>query len=253
MRLLVMSDLHLEHAALELRLTDCDLVILAGDIDVGARGVQWAIAQFQDTPVLYVPGNHEYYHGEVDATLAAMRSAAAGTNVHILDRECMSFGNVRFLGTTLWTDFRLFSGADESETMWSKTDARRGVPDYDGRIRFLREGRDEGVSPEVTQHWHQQAVAWLSAELSRTFDGVTVVVTHHAPSIRSIPAVYAKNVSTPAYASHLDWLVASSNLWIHGHTHSRADYQVASCRVVCNPRGYESERSGFEPGLIIEV
>ena len=253
MKLLVMSDLHLEYAAIDLTREACDLVVLAGDIDVSIRGVEWAISQFPETPVLYVPGNHEYYFGEVGATLTEMKTAAAGSNVRVLEKETVSFGDVRFIGATLWTDFKLFSGTDEYETMWSKVDARRGVPDYDGRIRVKNSDGEKPVSPDHTQKWHDDALAWLSSELSRPFDRTTVVLTHHAPSLRSVAPEYAKNKVTPAYASHLDQLVAMSDHWIHGHTHSFSDYLIEKCRVVCNPRGYETENQSFQPSFIVNL
>jgi len=36
---------------------------------------------------------------------------------------------------------------------------------------------------------------------------------------------------------------AQIRLWTHGHTHEDFDYEIGTCRVVCNPRGYV----GHEP------
>ena len=68
MRIHLLSDLHNEFSSFVPVLLDCDLVILAGDIDLKSRGVEWAKKTFS-VPVLYVPGNHEFYGGHLTHTL----------------------------------------------------------------------------------------------------------------------------------------------------------------------------------------
>lgn len=75
MRIHVLSDLHNEIDSFVPRVHDADVVILAGDIDVKARGVEWARSAFT-CPVLYVPGNHELYSGHLTRTLMKMLDAA---------------------------------------------------------------------------------------------------------------------------------------------------------------------------------
>ena len=103
MRIHPLSDLHNEFAPFTPEVRDADVVILAGDIDLGVRGIEWARQAF-DCPVLYVPGNHEFYRGHLAKTLQAMR-AAGDERVHVLDRDEVVIGGVRFLGATMWTDF----------------------------------------------------------------------------------------------------------------------------------------------------
>jgi len=89
MKLHILSDLHLGFSPMQAANIGADLVILAGDIHVGAAGVRWARQQF-DCPVLYVPGNHEYYQSEwtMDGLLCEMHYEAEGTQVQVLGRDC---------------------------------------------------------------------------------------------------------------------------------------------------------------------
>ena len=106
-------------------------------------------------------------------------------------------------------------------------------------------------------HWIDRD--WLRRQLAQPFDGSTVVVTHHAPSIGSVAERYAADWLTPAFVSHLpDEFFAVPTLWVHGHTHTGFDYLRGRCRVVSNPRGYRLRDSSFEnhvfdPALVIGV
>ena len=115
------------------------------------------------------------------------------------------------------------------------------------------------MSPQDLLGEHQLDRQWLAAQLAIPFDGPTVVITHHAPHALSIAPKFASSWVTCGFASHLpvSFFVVPV-LWIHGHTHSRFDYRVQGCRVMCNPRGYRMrsgahEVDGFDPGLFVEV
>src|SRR5213595_1685365 len=98
MRILVLSDLHLEFGAFETPAAQADLVVLAGDTHTGSRGVRWARDAFGDIPVVYVMGNHEYYGEAYPALLDEVRREADSTNVHLLENQLVSFGEITFLG-----------------------------------------------------------------------------------------------------------------------------------------------------------
>ena len=247
MRLHVLSDLHLEFADLDPPATGADVVVLAGDIAVGLDGIDWAIERFR-APVVYVPGNHEYYHHDL-ALLDLMRARARGTHVHVLDEESVVLGGVTFLGATLWTDFELFGDA---QTAFDR--AREQLPDF----RVIRDGR-QPLSPERSAALHRRARAWLAQALANSAAD-TVVVTHHAPHRGSLADRFATSPLSPAFISDLDALMGRAPLWIHGHTHTSFDYAVHATRVVCNPRGYAArsrpeapENADFVPGLAVEV
>jgi Icc-related predicted phosphoesterase len=247
MRIRVLSDLHLEFAPVALPQVEADVVVLAGDAGPKRHGLRWAQATFPDTPVLYVLGNHEYY-GDVMPKLAGkLRELAVGSSVQVLENERVELGGVTFLACTLWTDMRLFgdprAAAVEAEARM--TDYRRIR--IEPRYRKLRAADSIGL--------HMSSRRWLESELPRTVGGPTVIVTHHAPSPMALPSAAAAELVAAAYASDLDELVAASgaSLWIHGHVHRRSDYHIGSTRVVCNPRGYPDEATGFDPALLIHV
>jgi predicted phosphodiesterase len=243
MRLRILSDLHLEAADFEVPPAEADLVVLAGDIDNGGDGIAWGQIAF-DAPVLYVPGNHEYYDREFDDARLEMQSAALGSAVTLLERSELVVGGVRFLGCTLWTDFGLDGDAGYDRAMRH----RKWLIDYTA----IRWG-DRLLAPEDTIGLHRADAAWLAARLETPFDGPTVVITHHAPHRGSIAAPFAAHPLNPGFVSDLDVLMGRAGLWIHGHTHTAFDYDVRGTRVVCNPRGYPHEATGFDPALVITV
>lgn len=272
MKLLVMSDLHLEHHALKVKCSGFDAVVLAGDIcSPGHRGVLWAASEpaFGDKPVLMVPGNHEYYGCQMETELDRMRSAAIGTNVHVMDRDVVVLGDVRFLGVTLWTDFALpvsSAGSMCSDPIKAGAVAAQGMNDFD-LIRVERDQPQRGTRKlrvGDTVDMHQDARTWLRAQQTTEWSGRTVVITHHGPHPLSSHPRYAGDWINPAFVNALpERCFDGVDLWIHGHTHDSFDYQVGrpsggSCRVVCNPRGYQrrdgsDENRSFVPSMCVDV
>lgn len=248
MRLHILSDLHLEFAPLGLPDPGADAVILAGDIHVQTRGVGWALEAFR-RPVIYVAGNHEYYGGHFKNTLQKMKERAKDTHVHVLDREEVVIEGVRFLAATLWTDFTV-----TGNRVLAAMEARRRMSDY----YQIRTGSYRRLRPTDVERDHFDAVTFLRAKLAEPFDGKTVVVTHHAPSTRSIAARFREDRShlNAAYVNRLEELLGPPvSLWVHGHTHVSFDYELLGTRVVCNPRGYipYEPNDEFDPALTVEV
>lgn len=247
MKLHVLSDLHTEFAAFEPPQTDADAVILAGDIGVGSDGIDWAARVFPDRPVVYVPGNHEYYGHDIGLVLELR--AAAPQNIHVLSDDAVEIDGVRFLGSTLWTDFR-FNG--EADAPLARRIAERSLGDF-GVIR--KDGRR--FTPADAVELHERSRAWLAAELARDVGVPTVVVTHHLPASPSVAPQYADDPLNPAFVSRLEHLIEAHRptLWVHGHTHAPCDYEIFGTRVVCNPRGYPAEfgTDSFRPDLVVEL
>jgi predicted phosphodiesterase len=253
MKIQIVSDLHLNVADMAPPVTDADLVVLAGDISRPQAAIAWA-RKFPQ-PVVYVPGNHEYYGGSLAGVAGQLRTAATGSNIHILDCDIARFGRVRILGCTLWSDFRLFS--DPRQRLLSTTEAARLMYDF-SKIRITDETPDL-FTPAISVELFDRAASWLRAALQSPHDGATVVVTHHAPCTKSVHPKYSASPITPAFVSNLDELVASSGaaLWIHGHVHDTHDYHMGNTRVVCNPRGYgkngSNENPQFDPTLSVTI
>jgi predicted phosphodiesterase len=229
--------------------------VLAGDIDLTTAGIRWARRAFPHQQIVYVAGNHEFYRADRAATLLEMKETAAGCNVHLLENGEVviqtpnSPHGVRFLGCTLWTDFRFFGESMKQQVMLA---GQNGLNDF----RLIREG-EEIFTPARSIALHEQSVAWLKDRLEAPFAGKTVVVTHHLPSARSAAGRFQDSLLTPCFASKLDDLFGKMALWIHGHTHDSFDYEANGTRVICNPRGYASirgeENPDFNPALVIEI
>ncbi len=251
MKLHILSDLHLEFSTFETPHTWADVIVLAGDIAIGDKGVRWARETWPNKPIVFVPGNHEFYGARRPEIMRLLRIAGKQTGVHILDEDEIVIDGVRFLGCTLWTDFMLFGEEKKDRAM------------HDGRIflsdfRVIYEVEDEKFSAARSIELHEQSLAWLKAKLDEHFDGKTVVVTHHLPSARSVVERFKDSLLSACFASELDYLFGKKiALWVHGHTHDNLDYGVNGTRVICNPRGYVTwngqENFDFDPGLVIEI
>ena len=245
MKLHIVSDLHLEHDPdWRLPATDADVLILAGDIAPGLRGMG-AFFKY-GKPVLYVPGNHEYYGENLPGLAAAMRLYARPAGITILDGEEAVVGGVRFLGVTLWTDFCVLGEARQSQAI---AYADKHLNDYIA----IRNGDGGWLTARQSTVMYHRAVEWLESKLAEPFAGATVVVTHHAPHPNSIHERYAGHLLNGAFVSDLSYLMGKAALWVHGHTHHCFDYTVQGTRVMANPKGYGKENKSFRPDLVVEL
>lgn len=257
-----MSDLHLEFEwpdAMDLVLPPddaYDVAVLAGDIGKHTHGIEWAGRAFRK-PVIYVPGNHEYYGAHIRGLRGELQAAAANLHhLHVLDDEVVVLGDpstngteqVRFVGATLWTNFQLF-GDTLAQIGCQMHEAQHGMLDF----HVIRESGGRGFRPADSVRLFNRSVSFINEELRKPFEGKTVVVTHHLPSAKSVVERYRQDLMSAGFASHLDKYVEQADVWIHGHTHDPLDYQHGKCRVVCHPRGYPREQRKTYSGLIVEV
>lgn len=258
MRLLVLSDLHLNiwrghHPKTDLDICKPDVVILAGDIHSGTKAVPWAVETFPGIPVLYVHGNHEAYGDNLDTTQKKILAECnETTTVHFLHGSEFRLDNVRFFGWPLWTDFKLFGE-------WRRLDAMNAAHAYMNDYQAIRiaSAGYRKLRPADTAAFHASQKETLQQFIDSPFEGKTVVITHMAPSIKSVADRYCSDIVSAAYASNLDHMVDQVDLWVHGHTHDSFDYHIGKGRVICNPCGYpyggRTENAQFNPNLIIEI
>jgi len=247
----VLSDLHLEFQQWIPPKADADMIVLAGDIDVGIRGVEWARRIFPVSPIVYVPGNHEFYGAHMQDLMEELVVQGRRVGVDVLDASGIVIRGVRFLGATLWTDFAL-QGTNPASIDRAMADAENAMNDF----RLIRFGGGRRFQPADARAIHLAQVRWLRTQLAEEFAGSTVVVTHHLPHRRSIHPKYRGSVLNPSFASDLgDSMGPAVSLWIHGHTHESFDYVANGTRVVCNPRGYfpMELNPAFDPVLRVEV
>ena len=282
MNIQLLSDLHLESHPdwVAEPAAEADVLVLAGDIGsyqagsaLLARGeADFGLQRFSPrhgwpTPVLFVPGNHEYDGLDFDEAHTRLREACERLGITWLEREVVTLGGVRFVGTTLWTDFDALgplAGQALPDPTSDKFPAHLHHPNsqYTRQLKardkafraanfYLRKtGTTRAGEPWLAEQVREQALvcqAWLQPTLNTPFDGKTVVVTHFAPSLRSSDPRYGLVPGTAGFCNALDALLAHAQLWLHGHLHCQSDYEHAGCRVVANPRGYDKkqEHLGF--------
>jgi Icc-related predicted phosphoesterase len=252
MKIRVMSDLHLEfyENPQQCGIRDdigCDVVVLAGDTDIGTKGIEWAAETF-DEPVIYVMGNHEYYKHDATALLPRARECAAELGVHLLENDEVHINDVRFLGCTLWSGFD--SGPfPRSEVM---CEADIGLNDF----RLIREG-GYSLTPSRMIEWYEQSLTWLEQQLTPT--DPAVVVTHFAPTLKVVnPRFGMGDMLTPYFHSDLEHLMgAAVPVWLYGHNHYSATEVVegsnGSTLVASNQLGYPGENVEFQRDYVITV
>ncbi len=228
MRLHLLSDLHLEFRPYDEPAPAADVVVLAGDITPGVRGLEWARTRWPATPVVYVAGNHEYYGDALPRLTDRLRWQAGERGIHFLEGDAVEIGGVRFLGCTLWSDFEV-----TGDPVVAAATAAAVMADY-RKIRVSPEYRR--VRPDDTAALHARSRRWLEEEIAAGRAVGAVVVSHHAPSLRSVPPQYRTDPVSAAFASDLEELVERSGaaLWLHGHTHHCVDYRIGRTRVLAN-------------------
>ena len=267
MKLALGSDLHLEFGDLDVTNTlEAEVLILSGDIMVAHELLHYnpktlkgfsskkselymdflerCSCNYKD--VIYIMGNHEHYHGDFSTSSNTLRQATkAFTNIHFLDKESITLGDIIFLGGTLWTDMN----KEDPHTLYAIKGVMNDFQVIKNSSRVASFKDEEGnfhqrvarFCPEDTVEDHKAMLDFIDAT---TKDNTKkyVVVGHHAPSKLSTKPMYADDTTmNGAYSSDLSEFILDRpqiKLWTHGHTHDRFDYMMGETRVVCNPRGY---------------
>ncbi|QTN26474.1 metallophosphoesterase [Rhodoferax sp. AJA081-3] len=279
MNIQLLSDLHLEaHPHWKAEPTPgADLLVLAGDIGSYQSGSQlgdsdFGLGQFSPhngwpTPVIFVPGNHEYDGMDFDVAHARLRETCARLGLVWLERETLVVEGVRLVGTTLWSDFDALGpttppppaakhGAQVNplaQLLKARDKAFRAANYYLRKTLTTRRGE-----PWLADGLREQALVcqdWLRTALDQPFDGPTVVITHFAPSLMSADPRYGLTAGTAGFCNALDDLLPHAQLWLHGHLHAPSDYVHRGCRVVANPLGYarKNEQVSFQPRQLIKI
>lgn len=283
MKIAVASDLHLEFGDLDFKNTDgAEVLILSGDILTASELNQYdqlntfkgersnqlhnfmSRCSEQFPHVIFIAGNHEHYHGDFATTVTKLKETFAHLpNVHVLEKESITVGDVTFLCGTLWTDMN----GEDPHTMVV-------IRGYMNDFRCIANSRvpvsfrdSEGqhhqrvgmFSPQDSVDDHRAMLEFIDASVTANPAGKFVVVGHHAPSNQSIKPRYAGDrIVNGAYSSELSEFILDRpqiRLWTHGHTHDVFDYMIGICRIVCNPRGYagHEERANQWELLTIEL
>ena len=275
----LLSDLHLESNPhfKPLPLPGADLLVLAGDIGSYQQGsmlaslgiADFGLARFSPlplaqggaawpTPVLFLPGNHEYDGLDFEETRLRLQKTCERLGLVWLERESVVMQGVRFVGSTLWADFdALNTDAARSgdvtlgQQLKAREKAFRAANFYLKKNHALRQGQP--LLADAVREESLSSQAWLRQALAAPFGGPTVVVTHFAPSLLSADPRYGLAPGTAGFCNSLDELLPLARLWLHGHLHCPNDYVSRGCRVVANPLGYarKDEQAAFRASLSI--
>ncbi|MEI7537087.1 MAG: metallophosphoesterase [Comamonadaceae bacterium] len=280
MKIQLLSDLHLEvHPNwVATAAPEADLLVLAGDIGSYQPGsllpdTDFGLARFSQkngwpVPSLFVPGNHEYDALDFDVAHARLRETCERLGIVWLEREVIVRRDrqdkaVRFIGTTLWSDFDALGPAPDAvdngsagllaQQLKARDKAFRAANYYLKKTGTLRRG-----IPMLAEQVRDQSLlcqAWLTRALQVPFEGSTVVVTHFAPSLMSTDPRYGRTPGSAGFCNALDPLLAHAQLWLHGHLHAPSNYAKSGCRVIANPLGYarKNEQDSFREALCVEL
>lgn len=281
MNIQLLSDIHLESQNdwQPTPAPGADVLVLAGDIgsyqansqltdeDFGLR--RFSPRSGWPTPVIFVPGNHEYDGLDFDTAHTRLRHTCERLGLIWLEREVLHWPTpaggkpVRFVGTTLWTDFdALAPTAANARTpqaqllaaqLKARSKAFRAADYYLVKTGTARDG-----VPWLAAQVREQALvcqAWLSDALAQPFEGHTVAVTHFAPSLHSADPRYGRTPGTAGFCNALDHLLPSATVWLHGHLHAPSRYEHMGCGVYANPLGYarKNEQAKFDATMCIKV
>jgi len=284
MKIKLVSDLHLEFSDVNIPNGEgCDVLILSGDImtaqelhdhpepvsDVeraiiaNSQGMgrrQQAAQRFRDflkrcsfqfPHVIYVAGNHEFYHGKFPDAIQYLRTECAKfPNIYFLEMDTKEIDGVTFVGSTLWTDMN----RGDPLTLHAIGDM---MNDYH-IVRNSEHGYTK-LRPAHTASRHRKSLEYIKKVVEMDPSKKYVVVGHHAPSKLSTKPKYKDDhIMNGAYSSDLSEFIMDHpqiKLWTHGHTHDTFDYVLGSTRIICNPRGYEGYEpdSGWDIKIVLEV
>lgn len=254
MKLWIVSDIHADSLYwVPSRVPQHDVMIIAGDVDKAAGDTEQTLlmlAQWSPAPIVFVPGNHDVHDAALDVWDRNIEDLL-DRGIHVLSSgQSTIINGVRFVGATLWTDFELVADRYASEA-W----AAQHMPEY---LHVWKGDGSDNIWPSDTRSAHRQHRQAIEAVLAVPHPGPTVVVTHHAPSPRSILG-RLPGVADASFASDLEGMITRYRpaMWVHGHLHKAVDCVIGDTRIVCNPRGYEgpdwAEETGWDEGLVVEI
>jgi predicted phosphodiesterase len=242
------SDLHLEFGDFEIpsmKDEDKTVLVLAGDITVGDRHKQFVLdACERFKHVIYVHGNHEYYKNEYNSVIKNWKTIADTVdNLHFLHNEVVIIDNTRFLGGTMWTDFK-------KSDWFSMYYAKKNMSCFSS-IKY-NNGMFRKLLPEDTVVFHNEFRDFLN-------DGNTVVITHHLPIQQCVSEEFRGSKLNPAFHANMEDILEkySIDYWFYGHTHTSSSISVFDTVLVNNSRGYlgyeDSNALGFNEYLIFDI
>jgi predicted phosphohydrolase len=246
------SDLHLEFSQNRKFITKYplapkgDVLLLAGDIvpftliDEHADFFNFVADNFKQT--YWVPGNHEYYHGDIKNKSGKINEAIR-SNVFLVNNDTVQLDNVRFIFSTLWSNISPANYIAIQNRMADFSAIKNG---------------DRAFTPDIFNELHLQCKNFITKTLTDKTDSPTIVVTHHIPTFLHYPAKYKRDVLNEAFAVELFDLIEQSTIdyWMYGHHHFNVpDFVIGKTQLLTNQLGYikYKENDGFRNDAVIEI
>lgn len=270
MKIRIISDLHLDYNANhKLDLQDKEVfTIICGDISAYFdKTSKWINKNLKKG--VFVEGNHIFYNESKHSLQHFLHKLSTHypltNDVTFLNNNYKIIDDIVFVGGILWTDYKLFGSGSKDMSKWFATkclnDFRYGKVNFGNDIANEKPNygsKIDKLTPDHCEKMFDETFAYINKVCKQFKDKKIVVVTHHAPSIQSLPDIYKNNESSPCYASNLEEFILDNpniRLWCHRHTHSPSDYTIGETRIICNPRGYVryGENKHFNENLIVEI
>jgi predicted phosphodiesterase len=243
---LILSDLHLEHGEpfVVHKIEGVEFLILAGDIGSYKSHYSFIKDCCTKYKVIYILGNHEFYGYSMKEVREFWKNVEL-ENFYFLDNSSVVIDGIRFIGSTLWTDF-------DNENYLRMMNAKNSISDF---AKIVKNDNSGHITPINILEEFKESRQFIESELEK-HDDVQVLITHHAPSYMSVDEKFQGHPNNAYFASNLDNMIAYSNLSlvVHGHMHTHVDYMLDTKRVVANPRGYPGDTtSRFDPEFVIKL
>ena len=212
MNIQLLSDLHLEtHPNFIPEVAPlADALVLAGDIGSYQEGsmlfdrhdADFGLARFSPrkdlgawpVPVYFVPGNHEYDGMPFEEAHEKLQATCKRLDIVFLHQRVEIFGDVRFIGCTLWSDFEALvpTSGPLTQQLKAREKAERAADFYLRKTGTTIKGA--AFLSDAVRIQAQADQAWLTAALSEPFEGPTVVITHFAPTLQSADPRRSSNI-----------------------------------------------------------
>lgn len=255
MKIVILSDLHREiwkHWFPDIDYGDPDVVCFLGDIGNGTEPLDYMkeVKTKYDCEILYVVGNHEFYHHQYDTMLVDIKTKAEEFGIRVLDNETVEINGHHFIGATCWTDYEVQPTVPAAMAM---VVAKDGINDH----RLIEWNMDEMFTPQHALEMNKVSKAFIFDEIDRVGRDKAIVLTHHSPTKLSIASQFMGSPLNGAFCSDWDDLINEQGprLWAFGHTHSDLDIEIGETRIVARQLGYPGERvqTGQPPFKPLEI
>ncbi len=213
---------------------DTDILVIAGDLDVGAKNVIYWLNRIYRTHgiyIVYVPGNHEFYQSSINEQSQIFNHYSRNFTI-LSPSSSLITSDIKFVGVTGWCD---------GSFQFCNPVIHRQYNDFYQISDFAHEHLILGI--------HERKKLQDTIKSSHIYSAV-VVVTHMMPIPECIPTRFVGNQLNACFTN--DWrhlMRECSNIthWICGHSHDKNHVTYQNTEILMNPYGYPNENTeGWE-------